>query len=67
LFRRIFEIREEALDGFVESNSMLPQLVPLEIILEVRRREPPPVHHALFLKHHVILDPHRRRYNYNET
>lgn len=43
-----FEIREEALDGLVETDSMLEKFVAFEIIFEVRRRESVPVHHTLF-------------------
>jgi hypothetical protein len=42
------EIRKEALDGFVEPDSMLEKLIAFEIVLEVRRREPTPVNHTLF-------------------
>jgi len=38
------EVREETLDGFVECDSVLQQLVVFKIIFEVRRRECTPVH-----------------------
>ena len=35
LFRRIFEVREEALHGFVECDPVLEKLVAFEIVLEI--------------------------------
>jgi len=42
------EIRKEALDGFIEPDSMLEELIAFEIVLEVRWREPTPVNHTPF-------------------
>jgi hypothetical protein len=40
-----FKIREEALYGFLKHNPVRSQLVRIEIILEIRRSEPAPIHH----------------------
>ena len=39
------KIGEEALDRLMEADMMFMKFIPLEIVLEIRRREPAPVYH----------------------
>jgi hypothetical protein len=41
-----FKIGEETLNSFLKRNPVRSKLVRIEIILEIRRPEPAPIHHA---------------------
>ena len=44
------KISKEALDSFIEGQPMLSEFVPLEVILEIRRRKPMPIDHGSFYR-----------------
>ena len=40
------KVRKEALNSFIERHAMLSELVPLEVILEIRWSKPMPIDHG---------------------
>ena len=44
------KISKEALDSFLESQSMLSEFIPLEVVLEIRRGKPTPIDHGSFYR-----------------
>ena len=40
------KVHKEALNSFIESNAMLSEFVPLEVVLEIRWSKPTPIDHG---------------------